>query len=170
MITVPPRHYCVIENPVQRAADGAVVIDKSGQAKLQHADLDIRGAQDPFPLYPGEALKQAVTPLTVVVANSALRLRAVLDFTDDEGAARVAGDEWLFEGPGKHRHFWRFALTLSFCMLNWFEEKHFAVLNSIEVCSCGSNWQWVSIDLGNGLVPDRQWGINQTSDGLVFRC
>ena len=33
-------------------------------------------------------------------ANSALRLRAVLDFEDQDGTKRVAGDEWLFEGPG----------------------------------------------------------------------
>jgi len=103
MVTVPPRHYCIIENPVVRSAEGAVVLDKSGQAKLSHADLDIRLAQEPFPLYPGEHLKQAVTSLTVVVANSALRLRATLDFTDaGSKEKRVAGDEWLFEGPGTY--------------------------------------------------------------------
>lgn len=63
---------------------------------------DIRLAQDPFPLYPGEVLKVPKTALTVVPANSALRLRAVLDFNDDKGAHRVAGDEWLFEGPGTY--------------------------------------------------------------------
>ena len=41
MITVPPRHYCIIENPVVRDADGKVVTD-GGQAKLYHADQDIR--------------------------------------------------------------------------------------------------------------------------------
>ena len=44
---------------------------------------------------------QAVTQLKVVPANSALRLRAVLDFDERDGTKRVAGDEWLFEGPGK---------------------------------------------------------------------
>ena len=63
---------------------------------------EIRLAQDPFPLYPGEILKKSRTPLTVVNANSALRLRAVLDFTDEKGKAYVAGDEWLFEGPGTY--------------------------------------------------------------------
>ena len=43
---------------------------------------------------------QAVTPLKVVAPNSALRLRAILDFEDDLGEKRTAGDEWLFEGPG----------------------------------------------------------------------
>lgn len=103
MIVVPPRHYCVVENPVLRDKDSAVVLDTSGQAKLLHADQEIRLAQEPFPLYPGEVLKQPVTPLKVVPANSALRLRAVLDFEDaDTGSKRTAGDEWLFEGPGTY--------------------------------------------------------------------
>lgn len=102
MITVPPRHYCIIENPALRDKDNKVVLDKSGQVRLLHADQDIRLAQDPFPLYPGEILKQAVTPLKVVAPNSALRLRAILDFEDDLGEKRTAGDEWLFEGPGTY--------------------------------------------------------------------
>ena len=71
------------------------------QIKLRHADQEIRLAQEPFPLFPGEILKQVVTQLKVVHANTALRLRAVLDFVEDGGTRRIAGDEWLFEGPGK---------------------------------------------------------------------
>lgn len=59
-------------------------------------------AQDPFPLYPGEALKLARTALTVVHADSALRLRALLDFTTETKESIIAGDEWLFEGPGTY--------------------------------------------------------------------
>jgi major vault protein len=33
-----------------------------------------------------------------IPANSALRLKAVLDF-DDNGEQRQVGDEWMFEGP-----------------------------------------------------------------------
>lgn len=58
MIVVPPRHYCIIENPVAKNDDGEILLDKSGQVKLCHADLDIRLAQEPFPLYPGEVLKK----------------------------------------------------------------------------------------------------------------
>ncbi|XP_078484853.1 major vault protein isoform X1 [Ciona intestinalis] len=101
MITIPPRHYCVIQNPVAKNADDQIQLDPSGQAKLNHADQEIRLAQDPFPLYPGEVLKTAVTPLRVVTANTALRLRAELDF-DEGDTHRVAGDEWLFEGPGTY--------------------------------------------------------------------
>ncbi|KAK6190922.1 hypothetical protein SNE40_002687 [Patella caerulea] len=102
MLVVPPRHYCVIENPVVRNVDNEVVTDKAGQIKLYHADQEIRLAQEPFPLYPGEVLKQPVTPLKIVPANAALRLRAILDFEDDAGEKRIAGDEWLFEGPGTY--------------------------------------------------------------------
>lgn len=102
MITIPPRHYCVIENPVVKDKDNRIVFDESGQAKLQFADLEIRFTKDPFPLYPGETLKQNISPLKVIPANSALRLRAVLDFEDEKKEKRIAGDEWLFEGPGTY--------------------------------------------------------------------
>jgi major vault protein len=58
MITIPPRNYCIIENPVQRDAKGTTQFDENGQAKLAFADLEIRFNRDPFPLYPGEVLKQ----------------------------------------------------------------------------------------------------------------
>ncbi|XP_054907810.1 major vault protein [Poeciliopsis prolifica] len=102
MIMVPPRHYCVVSNPVARDDDDEVLFDQSGQAKLRHADLEIRLTRDPFPLYPGEEIQQAVTPLQIVFPDTALRLQALLDFEDDEGVKRVAGDEWLFEGPGTY--------------------------------------------------------------------
>ena len=44
---------------------------------------------------------QDITPLQVVLPNTALHLKALLDFEDKNGQKVVAGDEWLFEGPGK---------------------------------------------------------------------
>jgi major vault protein len=121
MIIVPPRHYCVVANPVVRDAAGAPVHDDHGQAKLRYGDEEVRLAQDPFPLYPGETLLGKVTRLRVVERDHALRLRAVRDFVDldsgsglgsgsgsagsdgdDGGIQRYAGDEWLFEGPGTY--------------------------------------------------------------------
>ncbi|XP_063211456.1 LOW QUALITY PROTEIN: major vault protein [Chroicocephalus ridibundus] len=102
MVMVPPRHYCVVLNPVVRGPTGAVMLDGAGQARLRHADLDIRLVQEPFPLYPGEEIKQDITPLQMVLADTALRLRALLDFTDEDGKKFVAGDEWLFEGPNTY--------------------------------------------------------------------
>ncbi|KAI2577991.1 MVP isoform 13, partial [Pan troglodytes] len=58
MVTVPPRHYCTVANPVSRDAQGLVLFDVTGQVRLRHADLEIRLAQDPFPLYPGEVLEK----------------------------------------------------------------------------------------------------------------
>ncbi|KAM8777726.1 major vault protein isoform 1-T1 [Rhynchonycteris naso] len=102
MVTVPPRHYCTVANPVSRDAQGSVQLDVTGQVRLRHADLEIRLAQDPFPLYPGEILEKDITPLQVVLPNTALHLKALLDFEDSNGDKVVAGDEWLFEGPGTY--------------------------------------------------------------------
>lgn len=101
MIFVPPRHYVIVSNPVLRGADGQPVTDENGQVKIRHGDEEIRFEQDPFPLYPGEQLYGKVSPLQVVAPNTALRLRCIRDFTDDK-TPRVAGDEWLFKGPGTY--------------------------------------------------------------------
>ncbi|XP_012867148.1 PREDICTED: major vault protein [Dipodomys ordii] len=102
MVTVPPRHYCMVVNPVARDAQGTVLFDVTGQIRLRHADQEIRLAQDPFPLYPGEVLEKDITPLQVVLPNTALHLKALLDFEDKNGDKVLAGDEWLFEGPGTY--------------------------------------------------------------------
>jgi len=110
MIMVPPRHYCLVGNPVSRAgADGAVAMDANGQALVRWGDEEIRFEQEPFPLYPGEKICGRVTPLQVVAPNTAFRLRALRDFNDEimeEGKKRPierhAGDEWLFCGPATY--------------------------------------------------------------------
>lgn len=65
-------------------------------------DKEIRFEGEPFPLYPGEKLCGKVTNLTVVQQDSALRLIASRDFTDENSTERKAGDEWLFRGPGTY--------------------------------------------------------------------
>ena len=113
MIVVPPRYYCVIANPVLRDQDSYPITDEYGQIKLRYGDAEIRFAQEPFPLYPGEEVQGEITQLQVVERNQALRLRALRDFTDSilvtteaetqsETIHRLAGDEWLFEGPGTY--------------------------------------------------------------------
>lgn len=102
MIMIPPRHYCIIANPVAKNEKGGFVKDSNGGAKLRHGDEEIRFEQDPFALFPGEKLVGKVSPLQVVAPDTALRVRAIRDFKDDKGVARVAGDEWLFEGPGTY--------------------------------------------------------------------
>jgi len=101
MIMVPPRNYCIIQNPVLRSEKGEVVKEAGGQIKIRHGDEEIRFEQDPFPLFPGEKLFGKVSPLQVVAPNSALKLRALRDVTS-EGVKYLAGDEWLFKGPGTY--------------------------------------------------------------------
>jgi major vault protein len=98
MILVPPRHFCLIQNPAVRDKEGNVVHAADGSVQLRHGDEEVRiEVPEPFPLYPGEALYGKVSPLQVVAPNTALRLRAVRDFED-----KKAGDEWLFKGPGTY--------------------------------------------------------------------
>ncbi len=42
MIMIPPRHFCVISNPVLRDKDNKPVSDAHGQIKLRHGDEEIR--------------------------------------------------------------------------------------------------------------------------------
>ena len=61
MITIPPRHYCVVENPVMKDRTGQVQSYSNGEVKLSYGDIDIRlenDYKDPFPLYPGETVRQ----------------------------------------------------------------------------------------------------------------
>jgi len=109
MIVVPPRYYCIVSNPVLRDETGQPIADQYGQIQLRYGDREIRLDQPPFPLYPGEILEQKVTQLQVVETNYALRLKAIRDFPetvtingDSQTIQRVAGDEWLFEGPGTY--------------------------------------------------------------------
>ncbi|WP_411025010.1 hypothetical protein, partial [Salmonella sp. s54836] len=82
MVIVPLNFYCIVENPVARNDKGEIIIEETGDARLRYADLEIHLTKPPFPLHPGEVLKQAITQLKIVHANTALRLRAVLDFED----------------------------------------------------------------------------------------
>jgi major vault protein len=106
MIIVPPRHYCTLVNPVLRDAQGQPLKDTHGQVKLAYGEMELRFSQDPFPLYPGEQLVDKIQRLTVVETNTALRLRALRDFTETLAEGKTvthqAGEEWLFEGPGTY--------------------------------------------------------------------
>lgn len=101
MISLSPSQYCVIANPVVKGASGDPILDPSGQVKLKLGDKVYRFHEDPFPLYPGEKLEGKIENLPIVAPNTALRLRALLNFTDSDDQERIVGEEWLFEGPGK---------------------------------------------------------------------
>jgi len=86
MVKIPPRHYMIVANPcVLDPATGTPVRDNFKQFKLRHGDIEVRTAAthpEPFPLMPGETLEQDITQLEIVEKNTALRLRAVRDFTE----------------------------------------------------------------------------------------
>ncbi|CDI97635.1 major vault protein [Echinococcus multilocularis] len=102
MVTVTAKEYCIILNPVKRDGEGKVITE-SGQVVLDYGEEEYRFAQPPFPLYPGEKLQGEVTPLKILPPNEALLLRAIVAFTDDNGNARIPGEQWLFEGPGVYK-------------------------------------------------------------------
>ena len=101
MVTLPPRHYMVVRNPVVSGEEGPVR-DESGQVKLRFGAEEVRLTQDRFPLYPGEEIAVGVTQMPVIETNTAMLLRAKRDFVQVLGEAevsRVAGEEWLVHGP-----------------------------------------------------------------------
>jgi major vault protein len=92
----------LVSNPIVRNSSGTVLVDSHGNYKLRHGDEEVRFAQDPFPLYPGEKVVGKISPLQVVGPDSALRLRALRDFTQEDGTARKAGEIWMFPGQATY--------------------------------------------------------------------
>jgi hypothetical protein len=41
MVQVPPRHYCIVQNPAIRDAQGTIVLDQHRQIKLRHGDFEV---------------------------------------------------------------------------------------------------------------------------------
>ena len=103
MIQIPPRYYCIVKNPVLKDSEGEIIIDEYGMAKVKYGDKEIRTSEthpEPFPLYPLESLELEISKLPIIQPNYAYLLRALRDFVDDKNVSRVAGDQWLFYGPG----------------------------------------------------------------------
>ncbi|KAN0029119.1 hypothetical protein ACTFIV_010992 [Dictyostelium citrinum] len=106
MHVIQNNEYCIIESPVIRDQEKkTVLIDKYGQAKLKHGSREIRfESGEPFPLYPGESMIGKISPLTVVLNNEAIVIKALVDFLDTETSKLIsAGDEWLMYGPATYK-------------------------------------------------------------------
>jgi len=113
MVVIPPYSYCVIVNPYIRVDENSrKPQQENGQALLRYGEEEIRfwdEWQQPFPLLPGEILKDNRTVMVEVVsADSALKLTAKRDFEEEneeekEKIKRIAGDQWLFYGPNVYR-------------------------------------------------------------------
>ncbi|XP_062500939.1 major vault protein-like [Corticium candelabrum] len=102
-VIVPPGHYCVVQDPIDRSK-----LEAGKTPPQQFGWREVRFHGEPFPLYPGEILQDAASAgnyakalklLPVVKANHAIRLRAAVDHDDSSGERRCAGDMWQLEGP-----------------------------------------------------------------------
>jgi major vault protein len=102
MIVIPPMHYVCIKNPVIIKQDGNPEVDKYGQTKVAHSEIQYRFHEDykfPFYLYWGEEQIGEVKRLEHIKTNQAYKLKAKRNFIDNDGVTRQAGDEWLIYGP-----------------------------------------------------------------------
>lgn len=103
-VRIPPGYYCVVQDPI----DQSKPLDDGKRFEQRFGITEVRLHGEPFPLYPGESLvdassptdfDRAIKPLPVVKADNGVNLRAIFNFTDDQGVARRAGDEWQLRGP-----------------------------------------------------------------------
>lgn len=105
MVVIPQSHYVMIKDPAERDDAGVAQLDKFGQVKLRHGDMEVRfkkGWEDPFPLLPGEIMVGGVKKVPFIKADSAFRIKASRNFTDGKQTVRRAGDEWLIKGPATY--------------------------------------------------------------------
>lgn len=95
--------YVIISNPVSRDEKKYLKFEEFGQIKLRWGEEEIRtdsDYKDPFPLYPGEEIKGAVSNFLIVQANEELKLLAVRPFFDNiKNKKRMPGDQWMIRGP-----------------------------------------------------------------------
>ncbi|CAD8101422.1 unnamed protein product [Paramecium sonneborni] len=101
MISLAPKTYCKIGNPILRDKKNQPVKNAYGEVEIQRGEIEYRTADDfsdPFPLFPGEKLEGRVEQLLIVQQNTALRLVALRDF-EVEGKKKQAGEEWQRNGP-----------------------------------------------------------------------
>ncbi|RNF18089.1 major vault protein [Trypanosoma cruzi] len=102
-IVVPPRFYCIVQNPCVRDESGNPVIGENSSVMLRMGEEEICFEQEPFPLQPGEVLKREkeewLFKLKLIPVNTGYHVRCLCDFTDKNSVLRRAGTEWLVEGP-----------------------------------------------------------------------
>jgi len=115
MISIPPRHYCIIRNPIVVDEEGHPVINEHGEVKVRFGETEVRvhddlGIQqfkpyaDPFPLYPYESVEENVKKCTSLKDNEALKLKCIRPFKDERfgGVERFPEDTYLINGPASY--------------------------------------------------------------------
>ncbi|KAH9584142.1 Major vault protein [Trypanosoma melophagium] len=102
-IVIPPRCYCVVQNPCVRDESGKPQLDENNSVMLRMGMEEIRFEQQPFPLEPGEILKEEndewLFKLKAIPINKGYHVRCICDFKDSARGLVRAGMEWMEEGP-----------------------------------------------------------------------
>jgi len=105
MIKIPPNKYIRISDPVIRDENGEVVMEEGfSQAKLKFGDEEIRtydNYPDPFPLYPGETVKEKLKDAVILSDLDCVKLFALRDFYCDRlNRDILTGETYIIRGPG----------------------------------------------------------------------
>ena len=105
MIRIPPNQYIRIADPVIRGKDGDIELEEGfNQAKLLFGDEEIRthdSYPDPFPLYPGERIKENLKEAMILSDLHSVKLYALRDFYDTRVNKDIqTGETWIIKGPG----------------------------------------------------------------------
>lgn len=94
--------YITIRNPVVKSKDNVVELENFGLVKVNWGEIEIRtynDYKDPFPLYPGEEVVDGIKKFINLLANEQTRMKALRDFTDEDGVYHKAGSMWTIKGP-----------------------------------------------------------------------
>ncbi len=94
--------YTTIRNPVVKSKDNVVELENFGLVKVNWGEIEIRtynDYKDPFPLYPGEEVVDGIKKFINLLANEQTRMKALRDFTDEDGVYHKAGSMWTIKGP-----------------------------------------------------------------------
>ncbi|EKG03978.1 hypothetical protein TCSYLVIO_004961 [Trypanosoma cruzi] len=99
---VPRGSYCIVENPHVRGSDGVTPVrDRDGQVKVRLGEREVRLGSTAFPLYPEEKLV-VVSPMKFLRQDEGLVVQALCNYTSSDGVKRMAGERFLFTGPGTY--------------------------------------------------------------------
>jgi len=104
MIIIPPNNFIRISNPVIRDKNNKIIFEEGfAQAKLLFGEEEIRTHNkfpNPFPLYPGEEIKQNLKTAKILSDMECVYLEAYRDFYDERTKREViSGEKYMLKGP-----------------------------------------------------------------------
>jgi major vault protein len=104
MQIIPPNNYMRISNPVMRDENNKIILEEGfAQAKLLFGEEEIRtyhNYPNPFPLYPGEEIKENLKTAKILSDMMCVYLEAIRDFFDERSKSKVvSGEKYMLKGP-----------------------------------------------------------------------